>query len=258
MLHHPIAVFIFAGLALGATVYYAADEPVASTEQSEPRTVFIEATSYLPCHVFLPETYDPEQTYPLVIALHGYGGNAERFVSIWYAFEDPQFIYAVPQAPYPVVQPEYLGYSWFVEHQELSHLWQQSMEFTQEYALDVVATLQEQYETSSVYLLGFSQGSAVAYTLGISRPDLFAGVISYCGWFEPDWLSDTVISHGAGLRVFIASGTEDHPTITQRSTATGDLLVEQGYDVTFLQFEDSHTLPADALKVTETWIESAS
>ena len=49
-----------------------------------------------------PDGYDPDETYPAVVLLHGYGANMSDLASLCPAIERERYIYVCPNAPIPV------------------------------------------------------------------------------------------------------------------------------------------------------------
>ena len=49
----------------------------------------------------LPDDYQEDVTYPLVIMLHGFGANMEDLAGLAPAIETEGYVYACPNAPIP-------------------------------------------------------------------------------------------------------------------------------------------------------------
>jgi len=221
-----------------------------------PELKYYQAPSLFICPVHLPADYDPVRSYPLVIGLHGYASSPELYHTLYYAFDDPQFIYAAPQAPYPLPMGTSLGYSWFLNDQD-GNLLEESKLLAEQYVLDMVAQLSLDYSVSEIYLLGFSQGGALAYITGIGHPAAIKGIVCFDSPFELSWFEQPeLIENATGLRVFIAHATDDPAVEYQKGVEAAAQLEQQGFNVRFLQFEGGHTLTAAALKEAEAWIEN--
>jgi phospholipase/carboxylesterase len=147
-----------------------------------------------------------------------------------------------------------LGYSWFLNDND-EQLLDESMRLSQQYVLNLIDQLSAQYNTGDVYLLGFSQGCFLAYSAGISRRDLFSGVICFCGIFDPELLNEDAIRSATDLPILIAHAEDDPMVEFSRGEEARDLLKAYGYEVTFIPFTGGHTLTVDALKQAQDWIE---
>jgi len=227
---------------------------IAEKEKELGKTVFIDAPALFKCYVHLPENYDPEKKYPLVVGLHGYGSNPERFITLWKRFGNPDFIYATPQAPYPFGTGSELGYSWNTGGPEEEKIGDRSTEMAEEYITRVVMDLHKRYKVSDTYLMGFSQGCGFAYQAGIKHYELFKGLICFGGWLDPEWIGEDVINEAKGLRVFIAHGRNDRMVEFKAGTDARDYLKDHGYDVTFYEFDGAHQVPEDACRAMIEWM----
>jgi phospholipase/carboxylesterase len=222
-----------------------------------PDLKYFTAPALFICPVHVPREYDPDKSYPLVIGLHGYASSPERFHTLYFAFDDPQYIYAAPQAPYPLPMGDSLGFSWFLTDTRDEPI-SDSLRLSEQYVLEVIGQVKAAYRVSDVYLLGFSQGSCLAYIVGLRHPDLIKGIVCFDAWFDPDWFEERedLSAAAASLRVMIAHATDDPAVAFERGVEARDQLEWLGYKVTFLEFAGGHTLTAGALKQVEAWIES--
>jgi phospholipase/carboxylesterase len=197
---------------------------------------------------------------PLVVALHGRGGNASEFANLWAAFAEPRPIVAAPQAPYPQLitgDKPALGFSWFVLSND-RNLWRQADPFSVEYVLGVVRDMKKDRAVSSVYLLGFSQGVTCAYMTALQQPELFDGVVAFAGELPTDEVPDATIRKAAGaFRVFIAHGRGDETVKPKESLRAKKTLEGMGYSVTYREFAGGHQLSADVLREAQEWMAAA-
>ncbi len=217
---------------------------------------FTMAATFLHCNIMVPEDFDPNETYTLIVGLHGYGSNPDRFIGLWDRFDNPQFIWATPRAPYPFSSGgDALGFSWNHWDERSEGLWPRTQRWSQNYVADVVEDLMEQYNIGEVYLMGFSQGCMMAYTTGIQNHELFDGLVCFGGWLDIDWVSDEEIEAASDLRIFIAHGTGDTMVEFESGTVARDYLEGFGYDVTFYEFDGAHSVPEEACLAWQDWIE---
>jgi len=215
----------------------------------------IESRAFFNCRVQLPEGYDPAEPYPLLVGLHGYGHWPDGFIKLWGRFEDPQFIYASPQAPYPFAGGKDIGYSWNTWSEEQEHVWPAATAMSKAYVRDVVEQLRAQYYVSDVYLLGFSQGCFMAYQVGLSDSSLVDGIMCFGGWLEEELIPAQVMEDASTrVRVFIAHGNEDKVVEYGAGETALARLEELGYDVTFFTFDGAHQVPEDACLAAQEWM----
>jgi len=228
-----------------------------SKAEGKGKPIYISASAEFRCRIKFPESYDESKSYPLLVGLHGYGSDPESFVGLYERFDNPQFIYAVPQAPYPYLRGNEQGYSWSAPLPEDDPAGEQSKLESEEYVAKLVKHLKKEYNVGDVYLFGFSQGCGMTYTTGIKNHDLFKGLICFGGWFSKDWLVEKAsldLNEMNDLRVFIAHGSKDTLVKLEEGEKARDILKEHGYDVTFHEFDGAHRVPKEALLEAQKWM----
>ncbi|MEO0191904.1 MAG: alpha/beta hydrolase-fold protein [candidate division WOR-3 bacterium] len=226
--------------------------------------VYLSVGTLLPCYVVVPEDYDAEERYPLVIGLHGYGSDPKQFSDLFrrpYKTDTTKksmkisFIYAVPCAPYPVSLGGKPGYSWTPPEGEIGKraIWMDA-----DYITSLPRELLKSYniDTTRVYLLGFSQGASMAYTIGLNNYKRFKGIIAFAGWFDTTMVSLESIrkAKAEGMKVFIAHGKYDQSVPVTASMGAYKFLKEIYLDVWISQFEGGHEVPMETLEFAIKWM----
>jgi len=214
------------------------------------------------CRIHLPEDYDSTRAYPLVIGLHGFGGNARGFSRIWDYLERHPFIFAVPEAPYALGDPAMEStnqFSWEFRGDDAG-LWRSADPWVPEYIAAVADSVAKRYRVGATFIFGFSQGAAYAYATGIRYPGRFAGIICFGGRMpDPrkyEWLlNDEIIKRGSGLKVFIAHGRNDDVIGCDAALESARMLQDRGYDVKTVLFEGGHTIVRGPLLTALEWLE---
>ncbi len=223
-------------------------------------TVYVDANVLIKCRVIVPENYNPNKNYSLLIGLHGFGGNAEDFCIINSYIESDDFIYVVPEAPY---LKDDLGnrkyqYSWDFRGQK--ELWEKSDPAVMRYIINVVDQMNKKYKIDRNYLLGFSQGAAYAYATGIKNSDKIDAVIAFGGKLPdpeiyPWFISNKDLINGKDLKIFIAHGTNDSAISYKKSNEARKKLSKLNYDVELLLFEGGHIVNKEAFNEALNWID---
>ncbi|MBQ7924132.1 MAG: prolyl oligopeptidase family serine peptidase [Clostridia bacterium] len=114
----------------------------------------------------LPENFNEQEKYPLVIYLHGAGGRGR----------DTQLIYTHPFFSDTArflkgavsVAPQCYADSWFNIFEQL----QRFIEYV---------SGQSYIDATRVYLIGASMGGYATWQMAMARPELFAAVVPICG-----------------------------------------------------------------------------
>jgi len=230
--------------------------------------IYVDGPALFGCLVRFPEDYEAGRSYTLAVGLHGGGGNAEDFITLWDDFQDRDFVYAVPRAPYPMPGNGEILFDLALWPTGDEALISKATALTEEYVTNVVRDLTRRYKVGDVYLMGFSQGAIISYIVGIKYHTLFRGLIClsgpgllaplinpFAGSFDPDWLEEELIQEAKALRVFIAHGKQDESPNYELGVRSRDVLIRHGYDVTFRGFEWGHHLPPDeVLEQIVEWI----
>jgi len=217
------------------------------------KELWFASEAYSKTYLRLPDDYDPQKIYSLVVGLHGYGAKGENFIRLWDAFDNKDFIYACPETFYPFNLGKETGYSWFTwtDDEEMN---KQIETKTEEYVEKVTRELMAKYQISDIYILGFSQGCGLTYTTGIRYHDLYSGLICFGGGLNMDRLSDEDLTSAKELKVFIAHGNEDDRVKFKEGEFAEKKLIEMGYDVKFHEFEGGHRVSREALQDAQKWL----
>ena len=122
--------------------------------------------------VQLPPEYDPHRTYPAIVTLHGAGSTPRQQIDWWAGTPGPDSM-RLGQASrhaYIVIAP-----AW-------GQLQQQAYKFSAEEHAAVLNSLRDacrrfSIDTDRVFISGHSMGGDAAWDMGLSHPDLWAGMI---------------------------------------------------------------------------------
>ncbi|MBN1434062.1 hypothetical protein JW921_04830 [Candidatus Fermentibacterales bacterium] len=213
-----------------------------------------EAGAVLPCWIRAPRPPTDAAASRLVVGLHGYGSNPESFSGLYDRLEQPDFVFAAPQAPYAFSLGPGLGYSWGAWSETDSTLWSRAALETEEYVLRVTENLRALFEADEVFLLGFSQGAGFAYDIALRNPEAFDGLICFAGHLDTTWVSPGQIRSASDLRVFVAHGYEDRTIPFESAEEAVAVLEDAGFDVRMFGFTGGHSVPPEALEAAHGWM----
>jgi len=222
--------------------------------------IYVKAEKLLKCRVLLPENYDPDKSYPLLIGLHGFGGSTEDFSSVWNHLDSHSFIFVIPEAPYLKSPDDFnmgTGYSWSIDVNDID-LYKRSDHLSSEFILNVKKYVSENYKIDKSYILGFSQGGAYAYVTGFKNPNEFDGIICF-GARIPDtqkypwFLTEEDIEKAYTLKVFIAHGKKERQSY-KSALEYKRMLKKYGYNVECYIFDDGHKIDREAFIKAIEWM----
>lgn len=184
--------------------------------------------SYL---VQLPPEYDPYRRYPAIVTMHGAGTTPEIQIDWWAGAQDPDKdktrLGQASRYGYIVIAPR-----WGKEHQ-LEYGFTASEHAA---ALNSLRDASKRFSIDSdrVYLSGHSMGGDAAWDIGLSHPDLWAGVIpivavadKYCAHYWPN---------ARTLPLYFVCGELDGSKMVRNSTELDRYLTKIGYNATVAEF----------------------
>ena len=228
--------------------------------QNSGEIIYFRGEKAIKCRVRLPDNYQAGKKYPLLIGLHGNGGNADDMITLYRDFADRDIIFITPEGPYPYPRNDPANrerFSWAVPSRD-EKVWEMADPLTLETIAAVVRQARARYKVSQVCLLGFSQGASFAYMAGIKYPHLFSAILCFGGAlrvenFHPAGITERDIEKAAGLRVFIAHGLQDQAIGHQAALDAQSWLQARGLRVELVHFSGGHVIPANVLNRGLTW-----
>ena len=219
-----------------------------------PAEIHVPSGAPVPVALRAPDGFDPSRAYPLVVALPGRGGSAAGFLGAWALFEEPAFLFAVPEAPYPLGD----GFTWDAPSRDRAERERADLLIAR-HVLDVVAGVREHAKVGPVYLYAFSQGVSYAYLTALLHPGQVQGLVCFAGIFPARALEGKIEPKAAkGLRVFVAHGRQDEAIPVSAAYAAKQALEKLGATVTYREFEGGHQVPRSILREAQAWIERSS
>ncbi|HEX8155675.1 MAG TPA: phospholipase [Thermoanaerobaculia bacterium] len=176
--------------------------------------------------LYVPAQYRHDAPMPLMVMLHGAGGEARRTVGNLQELAGALGLL--------VLVPESRGDTWDVIigdafGPDVAYL-DRALEWT--FA---------RYATNRSGIGGFSDGASYALSLGLTNGDLFSHIVA----FSPGFVRVGEEPRGAP-KIYISHGTRDSVLPIDRcSRRIVPLLRRSGYDVTYREFDGPHTVPAE-------------
>ncbi len=263
------AVILLSFMPLMAQEKDATDTTATSLEKTE--VLWHEAKVVIPTRVVFPPEFDAKRAHTLIVMLHGFGGSAEKAQRTVGELAAMGFLVALPEAPYPLLRKERLGYGWTLFHQGDPALTKRASNLAVHDRIPPVVTdLRQRYRIDRVYVMGFSEGALIALMTGIYNSGVFDGVVSFCPpGFDgfrgpsgdgtprprgPSWFTGNTLAAGSGVRVLLVHGRKDSRAPFAVSEHARDTLKDAGYDVTLRHFVGGHRVPKDQLGFVAKWI----
>lgn len=145
---------------------------------------------------FVPEGLDPAKPAPLIVVLHGFGGNAKNILAAWpIVAKEAGAIVIAPQAMNPTGQ----GFEWG------------GFRGTEMLVMRAIEEAQKKHniDPKRIVLSGFSQGGLMAYAIGLKNPERFCGIIPVAGSYTSGTFTVPTRAIAAWPKVFIMVGAND-------------------------------------------------
>jgi phospholipase/carboxylesterase len=177
-----------------------------------------------------------KKALPLLITLHGEAENALAISTVWRPIADSHgFVLAAPQGKYLIADGHY---QWGRRADAEALVLQAIERAKQKYQID----------QNRIYLMGFSQGGYLSLSIGLSRPDLFAGVIAVAPYYVHSLVASKLEKAKArSLHVYLGNGEKGYPNLLSNNREAKRLLEEAGLKVELKLYRDTgHALPSDA------------
>ncbi len=203
----------------------------------------------LPVRTFLPVGYEPRYAYPLVVFLHGQGGNDEQILRLAPRLSRRNYVSIGLRGPLAAEARSdgHPGFSWGDGNWDT---------FIEDYLLRAVEQTRRTYHIHSerIYLAGYGEGATLAYRLGLTFPERLAGVISLNGAMPRPARPLLRLPEVRQLSVFIGHGIAN--AIVPLSLAQHDYKVfyAAGLKVAMHTYPSNHRLHPDMLRDVNRWI----
>ena len=176
--------------------------------------------------VFVPAGLDAQKPVPLVVMLHGAGGEAAHAVGL---MERP-----AQAAGFVVLAPDSRGGTWDV----IRGGYGPDVAFLDRSLRRVFGSVA--IDPARIAVGGFSDGGSYALCLGLANGDLFRDVLA----FSPGFAAPAVTA--GRPRVFISHGDRDEVLPVDRcGRRLARVLGEGGYEVDYREFSGGHVVPPD-------------
>lgn len=204
----------------------------------------------LPVRTFLPTGYEPGYAYPLLVFFHGHGSDEEQILHLAPRLSRRNFICISLRGLRAVdIRPDgRLGYSWGPE--------ESSDALLEDYVLQAIELTSTNFNInpSRVYLAGICEGASLAYRLGLSFPEKFAGVISLNGVMSRRGRPLLRFPEIRKLQVFIGHGIANAVLPLSMAKADFKLLYTAGMSVDLKTYPTTHRLHPDMLRDANRWV----
>lgn len=181
----------------------------------------------------------------LIVALHGWGANAQDLASIVPLLNLPDYQFLFPNAPFPHPYTS-VGRMWY----DLSAQEYRGLPESRQLLKDWLNSLESStgIPLSRTVLSGFSQGGAMTLDVGLNLP--LAGLVDLSGYMH-------TLSQPIGEEfppVLIVHGRQDSVVPVKAAQSARDNLVALGVSVQYQEFDMGHEIRPEVLPLLHNFV----
>lgn len=203
-------------------------------------------------YVFYPEA--EADKYATIVALHGRGANGGDLLPLVEMLNLEKVLLVTPQAPLRLDTGLIEGFAWY----NLGADWTPDHE-TFRPSLDrlqrFLSEIKYNYPIDSdrFFLLGFSQGTVMAYALGLQNPSQFKGIIGLSGYVPVRSQLPFQLNNLKRFPIFISHGTYDEIIPVQLGREAAEILRKAGANVLYREYPMGHQVSEETLNDLSDW-----
>jgi phospholipase/carboxylesterase len=227
---------------------------------------------------FIPQRYEPNYAYPLLVLFHARGGDEEQMVRSMPALSWRNYVglslrgpdlyvrrgrlegnswgpaFARPDRMAPRVSPELSEAE--IVRRRLRGAEIDPVDSLEDGIFNAIRQTRKALHVHSerIFLVGVGEGAAVAYRIGLSYPERFAGVVAINGWLPGGFRPLGRLRSCRELRILVVHGewnTRVPVQAVRREVAT---LRAGGLQVAFQTYPCAHRLTSPMLADVDTWL----
>lgn len=227
---------------------------------------------------FIPQRYEPNYPYPLLVLFHARGGDEQQLLRSMPALSWRNYVGLSLQGPEAVARKgRPAGFGWGPAFARPDRLVQSKpstgseAEIVRRRLFDGINDPIDQLEDAAfnsirqtrralhvhserIFLVGCGEGAAVAYKLALTYPDKFAGVVSINGWLPGGFRPLARLKACRDLRFLVVHGEWNTRISVQSARRDVSTLRAGGLNVAFQSYPCAHRLTSPMLADVDTWL----
>jgi phospholipase/carboxylesterase len=226
-------------------------DEVSRTDSTAIMRMPVQTSSYHAVQVPVSH-WDTTPPPTLLLAMHGYGQACKNFIRTFSPFAEQNILVVAPQGLHQFYWSNHRpAFSWMTSFER-----EQTITDNLAYMAQLYDTLQEEYtfDPERVFLLGFSQGVAMAFRFATAGHITPRGVIACGGDLPPD-VADR-IEEVTPFPAMVMHGTEDTIVPIEKSEACVEVLEQHQFPVETHFFEGTHEIPDAQVEAIGQWIKN--
>jgi len=201
--------------------------------------------------VFFPEK--PQIRNRTIIAIHGRGADAPDLIPLVQSLELADTLVIAPRAPMPYDFGG--GYTWYdLSEEAIPHpgTFNRSLNLLTKF----ISEVKQAYpiDPTRLILLGFSQGTVMSYSAGLTKPDGIIGIVALSGYIPQKSGLQFRWEEAKKLPVFVSHGAYDELIPVTLARESVQLLTKAEAKVEYHEYSMGHEIKQETLADLKTWI----
>ncbi len=197
---------------------------------------------------FAPMHYTPGYAYPLLLWLHGPGGDERQLLRIMPLVSMRNHVGVAPRGTLISSADEPPLYGWTHDEQGLHEAEQRIFD-----TIDITFR-SFNIHTRRIFLAGFDTGGTLAFRVAMNHPYKFAGVISLGGQLPIGGAPLARLPEARQLAIFLAAGRRSSVYGEKQVCEDLRLLHTAGMSVTLRAYPCGHEISPQMLSDVDAWI----
>lgn len=221
---------------------------------------------------YVPRHYEPGYAYPLLVLFHGRGGDENQLLRLMPRLSNRNYLAIALRGPQSARarRDGSLGYSWAqaargarigegvatLARPRTPQLSEASCDFLAEYVSQAVDEVRSRLNinTGRIFLVGYGEGAAAAYRLGLGMPSRYAGIVAVNGWLPRSNGPLVWIPQARRIRVLIAHGQNNKLVPLSAADQAYRLLLTAGIDTSMHILDSGHRIHMQLLRLINEWL----
>ena len=226
---------------------------------------------------FIPQRYEPNYAYPLLALLHQRGGDEDQMMRSMPGMSWRNYVGVSLRGPDAIhKRGRVIGHSWGPDFARADRMVPHSLSVSPGEAVrrrlndqpcDPVDALEDKIfhsirrtmralhvHSERIFLVGCGEGAAVAYRLGLTYPEKFAGVVAMNGWIPGGFRPLGRLKETRDLKILIVHGEWNGRAPVEQARRDVNVLRAGGLQVAFQAYPCGHRLTSPMLADVDTWL----
>ena len=189
--------------------------------------------------------------HPTLILLHGRGANEDDLLGL-VPYLNPELLCIAPRAPLDFTNG---GYTWY----DLREVGSPNLDqFNRSYDLlgQFLEDVQKHYpvDPRRIFLLGFSMGTVMAYSIALTKPEKIRGIVAHSGYVPEDTSLQLQWNNLSNTSFFVAHGIYDPVIPIQFGRKANELLTKSNAELVYREYPIQHQISDESLRDLSNWL----